>query len=70
MFLLMPTAPGMDGDTEEVREKYYNLMMDRLEEFTGSSIRDRVVVNAVLRTKTSNQNTTVLKATLTALPIH
>ncbi len=44
MFLLMPTAPGMDGDTEEVREKYYNLMMDRLEEFTGSSIRDRVVV--------------------------
>ena len=44
MFLLMPTAPGMDGDTEEVREKYYNLMMDRLEQYTGSSIRDRVVV--------------------------
>lgn len=44
MFLLMPTAPGMDGDTEEVRERYYNIMMDRLEEFTGSNIRDRVVV--------------------------
>ena len=44
MFLLMPTAPGMEGDTEEVREKYYQLMMDRLEAFTGSSIRDRVVV--------------------------
>ena len=44
MFLLMPTAPGMDGDTEEVREKYYHLMMDRLEAYTGSSIRDRVVV--------------------------
>lgn len=44
MFLLMPTAPGMDGDTEEVREKYYHLMMDRLEAFTGSPIRDRVVV--------------------------
>jgi phytoene desaturase len=44
MFLLMPTAPGMEGDTEEVREKYYNLMMDRLEAFTGSSIRERVVV--------------------------
>ena len=44
MFLLMPTAPGLAGDSEEVREKYYNIMIDRLEQFTGSSIRDRVVV--------------------------
>ena len=44
MFLLMPTAPGLAGDSEEVREKYYDIMMDRLEQFTGSSIRDRVVV--------------------------
>ena len=44
MFLLMPTAPGLAGDSEEVREKYYNIMMDRHEQFTGSSIRDRVVV--------------------------
>ena len=44
MFLLMPTAPGLAGDSEEVREKYYNIMMDRLEQFSGSSIRDRVVV--------------------------
>jgi phytoene desaturase len=44
MFLLMPTAPGLDGDSEEVREKYYHLMMDRLEAYTGESIRDRVVV--------------------------
>lgn len=44
MFLLMPTAPGMDGDTPEVREKYFNIMMDRLERFTGSSIRPRIKV--------------------------
>ena len=44
MFLLMPTAPGMSDDTEEVREKYYNIMMDRLESFTGVTIRDKVVV--------------------------
>jgi len=44
MFLLMPTAPGLSGDTEELREKYYHIMMERLEQFTGSSIRDRVVV--------------------------
>ena len=44
MFLLMPTAPGLAGDSEEVREKYYHIMMDRLEQFSGSSIRDKVVV--------------------------
>ena len=44
MFLLMPTAPGLAGDSDEVREKYYNIMMDRLEQFTSSSIRNRVVV--------------------------
>jgi phytoene desaturase len=44
IFLLMPTAPGLSGDTEELREKYYHIMMERLEQFTGSSIRDRVVV--------------------------
>ena len=44
MFLLMPTAPGMDDDTEETREKYYHIMMDRLESFTGVNIRENVVV--------------------------
>lgn len=44
MFLLMPTAPGLAGDSDEVREKYYNIMMDRLEQFTSSSIRNSVVV--------------------------
>jgi phytoene desaturase len=44
MFLLMPTAPGLSGDSEELREEYYNKMMDRLEEYTGSEIRSRVVV--------------------------
>ena len=42
MFLLMPTGREWE-DTEEMRDKY-NVMMDRLEKFTGSSIRNRVVV--------------------------
>lgn len=42
IFLLMPVAPGLeDGDT--LREKYYKLIMDRLEEICGESIRERVV---------------------------
>lgn len=41
LFLLMPTAPGLE-DNEELREKYYHLMMDRLEKFTGQEIKNHV----------------------------
>jgi phytoene desaturase len=44
MFLLMPTAPGLGGDDEATRERYFNIMMDRLEKFTGFPIRDHIVV--------------------------
>ncbi len=42
LFLLVPVAPSLD-DPEEVRERYYGLIMDRLERLTGQSIRDAVV---------------------------
>ena len=42
LFLLMPVAPGL-ADDEVTREKYYNLMMDRLEKHCGHSVRDAVV---------------------------
>jgi phytoene desaturase len=43
MFLLMPIAPGLN-DSKELREQYYQVMMDRLENITGQSIRDSVIV--------------------------
>lgn len=43
LFLLMPVAPGLE-DSEETRERYYEIMMERLERFTKQSIRDAVVV--------------------------
>lgn len=43
LFLLIPVAPGLTDDTEEVREKYYNLLMDRLESYVGEAIRPHVV---------------------------
>ncbi len=43
LFLLMPVAPGIE-DTEAIREKYYNVIMDRLERLTGQGIRESVVV--------------------------
>ena len=43
LFVLIPVAPGLSGDTEEVREKYYNLVMERLEAYVGEPIRPQVV---------------------------
>jgi phytoene desaturase len=42
IFLLMPVAPGLE-DNESIREKYFNLMMDRIESLTGDSWRDNIV---------------------------
>jgi len=42
LFLLMPVAIGLE-DNEHTREKYYNLMMDRLEALTGEKIREHVI---------------------------
>ncbi len=42
LFLLVPVAPDLK-DTEEIREKYYHQIMDRLEKYTGVTIRDKVV---------------------------
>ncbi len=41
-FLLMPLAPGLH-DSEELREKYFNIMIDRLEKKTGQSLKDSIV---------------------------
>jgi phytoene desaturase len=42
LFLLIPVAPGLE-DSPEVRERYYHLIMDRLESLTQQKIRDHVV---------------------------
>jgi phytoene desaturase len=42
IFLLMPVAPGLQDD-EATREKYFNLMMDRIEKLTGDSWREHIV---------------------------
>lgn len=42
LFLLMPLAPGLE-DSEEQREAYFNVMMDRLEDRCGHSIREHIV---------------------------
>ncbi len=41
LFLLIPTAPDLE-DTEEIREHFYNVVMERLENLTNQSIRPHV----------------------------
>ena len=42
IFLLVPLAPDLE-DSEEMREKYYNIIMERLERKTGESIKESVI---------------------------
>ncbi|WP_439582890.1 phytoene desaturase family protein [Dyadobacter bucti] len=42
LFVLMPIATGL-SDPENVREQYYQLLMERLEKFAGEDIRSHVV---------------------------
>jgi len=42
VFLLIPVAPGLE-DSEEIREKYYKMVMERLENLTGQRIEDAVI---------------------------
>ena len=43
LFLLIPIAPGLDGDSDEVRKRYFNLLIDRIEQHTGSRFRENII---------------------------
>lgn len=42
LFLLMPAAPGLE-DQEETRERYFDIMIDRLERISGQAIKPHIV---------------------------
>ncbi|WP_296702065.1 NAD(P)/FAD-dependent oxidoreductase [Algoriphagus sp.] len=42
MFLLIPLAPDLE-DSEELREKYFHIIMDRLEKITDQEIRSHII---------------------------
>jgi phytoene desaturase len=43
IFLLIPVATGLTGDTEELREKYFKLIIKRIEKQLGQSIEEAIV---------------------------
>lgn len=42
LFLLIPLAPGLE-DTESLREKYFDIIITRLENLTGQNIRTHIL---------------------------
>jgi len=42
IFILMPVAPGLT-DEEAIREKYFNLIVNRIESLTGESFRENII---------------------------
>lgn len=43
LFLLMPLATGVE-DTPEIREKYFKIIIDRIEKHVGQRISDNIIV--------------------------
>jgi phytoene desaturase len=46
LMVLIPVAPGL-VDTEDIREKYYNYVMDKLEKYSGEEIRSHVIFKRI-----------------------
>ncbi len=43
IFFLIPVAAGLQGDTEELRKKYFDIILERMEKHTGQKITDSIV---------------------------
>ncbi len=43
LFFLIPVASGLEGDTEPLRDQYFDQILARFENRTGQSVRDAIV---------------------------
>ena len=44
LFFLIPVATGLVNDTEALRDRYFDLIIDRFEKHVGESVRDNIIV--------------------------
>jgi phytoene desaturase len=45
LFLLIPVAAGLQGDTQEIRDRYFSTIMHRIEKLWGQSVSAAVLFN-------------------------
>ncbi len=43
LFFLVPVAAGLTGDSEVLRERYFEMIVTRMEQRTGQSIKDNII---------------------------
>jgi phytoene desaturase len=43
MFFLVPVATGLLGDTEELRETYFEKILERFEKYTGEKVKESII---------------------------
>lgn len=43
LFFLIPVAAGLEDDTEELRERYFDIIVKRFEDRTGQDIRNSII---------------------------
>ncbi len=43
LFFLIPVAAGLQGDTEEIRDRYFDQILERFEKRTGQSVKEAIV---------------------------
>ena len=43
LFFLIPVATGLEGDTEEIRDRYFDKIIERFEERVGEKIGDSII---------------------------
>jgi len=43
LFFLIPVATGLQGDTEELRNKYFDKVLERFQEKVGENIKDAII---------------------------
>ena len=43
LFFLIPVAAGLQGDTEELRDAYFEKILERFEKYTGESVKPAIM---------------------------
>ncbi len=43
LFFLIPVAAGLEGDNDSIRDKYFNIIIERFEQKTGEDIKNNII---------------------------